>query len=279
MKNPVAQLLVHVDPSPGATLRLNVACQLAQRLGASVTALYAASPHYVDVPYGPSVSIDLAAVMREIDDDQLARARAAFDAAQASAPVRAAWAEIQDDPVIGSFAQQALYADWLVLGQQGKAGDQEAHVPGDFVESVVVASGKPALVLPLFGQPAPIGDKVVIAWKPTREAARAVAAALPLLQGAKNVHVVSWATPEDPVRGARLDLAGYLKLHGVSATWHPQGAETKDLGEMLLSRAFDLQADLLVMGCYGHSRAREWVLGGVSRTIMDSMTLPVLLSH
>jgi nucleotide-binding universal stress UspA family protein len=70
-----------------------------------------------------------------------------------------------------------------------------------------------------------------------------------------------------------------LRLRGIEANWHVRSGEPKDLGDLLLSEAFDCQADLLVMGCYGHSRAREWVLGGVSRTILQSMTLPVLMAH
>ena len=140
-------------------------------------------------------------------------------------------------------------------------------------------SGKPALVLPYIGAPKALGDTVLIAWKPTREAARAVAAALPMLQSAKAVHVVSWGDDESLVSGEKLDLTTYLKLRGVQTTWHKQGQAPNDLGEMLLSFAFDIQADLLVMGCYGHSRAREWMLGGVTRTLMDSMTLPVLMAH
>jgi nucleotide-binding universal stress UspA family protein len=100
-----------------------------------------------------------------------------------------------------------------------------------------------------------------------------------MLQRARRVHVLSWSGAEEAVSGQRLDLDGYLKLHGVAATWHREAGEPELLGELLLSRAFDLEADLLVMGCYGHSRAREWVLGGTSRTVLQSMTLPVLMAH
>jgi nucleotide-binding universal stress UspA family protein len=107
-----------------------------------------------------------------------------------------------------------------------------------------------------------------------------VTAALPFLQRAKHVHVLAWGDAGDPaVGGHRLDLDGYLQLRGVTPTWHRGGKEPEALGELLLSRVFDLGADLLVMGCYGHGRAREWALGGVSRTLLRSMTLPLLLAH
>ncbi|MBI5907374.1 MAG: universal stress protein, partial [Burkholderiales bacterium] len=171
------------------------------------------------------------------------------------------------------------YADLLVLGQHNPSDTESAHVPADFVETVMAISGKPSLILPSASRPLAGGATVVIAWKPTRAAARAVDAAMPLLRDARRVHVVSWASEEAVIGGERLDLNGYLKLHGVEATWHSQGEEPEELGELLLSCAFDLEADLLVMGCYGHSRAREWLLGGTSRVVLRSMTLPVLMAH
>ena len=138
-------------------------------------------------------------------------------------------------------------------------------------------SGKPALIVPYIGAPKTTAQTIVIAWKETPEAARAVSAAMPLLQRASQVHVVCWSQDEAKVGGVRLDLKGYLALSGVDAVWHQEGGEPERLGDLLLSRAFDLHADLLVMGCYGHSRAREWVLGGTSRTILQTMTLPVLM--
>jgi nucleotide-binding universal stress UspA family protein len=108
----------------------------------------------------------------------------------------------------------------------------------------------------------------------------AVVAALPILRQAKKVHVLCWDEEESPsVHGAPLDLVGYLRQHGVEVDWRHGGPAPEKLGDELLSRTFDLGADLLVMGCYGHSRAREWVLGGTSRSILASMTLPVLMAH
>jgi nucleotide-binding universal stress UspA family protein len=280
MKDSLMQLLVHVDATARALQRLQVARQLGRQHGAAIAALYAVTPSFVELPFAPEVGPGVAAALREIDDEQQDRARAAFGQWQASSDVRASWAELRDDPVMAAFAQQALYADLLVLGQHQPSDASSVHVPADFVETVMAISGKPALILPYAAVPPVVGETVVIAWKPTREAARAVAAAMPLLQGARRVHVLSWAAEEEAaVSGARLDLSGYLKLRGVEAIWHRQGEEPGELGELLLSRAFDLEADLLVMGCYGHSRAREWLLGGTSRVVLQSMTLPVLMAH
>lgn len=279
MKASLTQLLVHLDTSPRALQRLEVARRVAQAHGAAVTALYAVTPRFVELPFSPEIGPGIAVALRDIDDERRLRVHTAFEQSLATTGSYVAWAEVRDDPIMAAFAQQALYADLLVLGQHDPSSTPSDGVPFDFAETVMAASGKPALILPYVGVPPGIGETVVIAWKPTREAARAVSAAVPLLQRARRVHVLSWSSEEGAIGGDRLDLNGYLKLRGVEATWHREGEEPEALGELLLSRAFDLEADLLVMGCYGHSRAREWVLGGTSRTVLRSMTLPVLMVH
>lgn len=281
MKTSRMQLLVHLDASPRAEQRLKVARQLGKRLGAAVSALYAVTSNLVELPFTPELGPGVAATLRDLDDQRRVRARAMFDSSLASTGPPVSWAEACDFPVMGAFAQQALYADLLVLGQYDPSDVECVDVPFDFAETVMAISGKPALILPYAGIPATLGETVVIAWKPTRETARAVAAAMPLLQAARRVHVINW-TEEDQdvlITGERLSLSGYLKLQGIEASWHPQGKKSGELGELLLSRAFDLDADLLVMGCYSHSRAREWLLGGTSRVVLQSMTLPVLMAH
>ncbi|MCX7256662.1 MAG: universal stress protein [Polaromonas sp.] len=279
MSQSLAQLLVHLDASPQAVQRLEAACRLGQTHGAAVCALYAVTPSLVELPFSPEIGPNIAATLRDLDDAQRAGALAAFRQSRLAADVHASWAEVSDAPVAAVFAQQAFYADLLVLGQHGPTESSPTGVPSDFVETVISASGKPALILPCVQTAAKIGQNVLIAWKPTREAARAVSAAMPLLQRAGSVQIIAWAGDEEVVSGARLDLNGYLWRHGVEAVWHREGQEPEALGELLLSRACDLQADLLVMGCYGHSRTREWILGGTSRTVLRTMTLPVLMAH
>ena len=280
MNGSLAQLLVHMDALPNAQQRLEAARRLGQAQGAAVMTLYAVMPRFVQLPFAPEIGPGIAASLQDIDDQQRRLARSAFDQALATPGTAVEWAEIRDDPMMAAFAQQAFYADLMVLGQHDPCTDPSSGVPSDFVENVMLMSGKPALILPYAGlPPAVIGETVVIAWKPAREAARAVSAAMPLLKRARRVVILSWSGDDEKVVGKRLDLRGYLRLNGVEASWQEQGNETSGLGELLLSRSFDLGADLLVMGCYGHSRAREWVLGGTSRTVLESMTLPVLMSH
>jgi nucleotide-binding universal stress UspA family protein len=281
MGSPLKQILVHADATDAFGSRMDIALQLAGQHGAALRTLYAATPSEIaafDISAGAVA--DLFARAQSLDSGRLSRARAMFDASRVKSGLAASWDQLAQRPLADAFARQAWFADLLVLGQRDPARPGGGEVPSDFVEAVITASGKPGLIIPYAGGSASVGTTVAIAWKESREAASAVAASLPFLRRAKSVHVMTWgpkvaAQPEE----RHLDLNSYLLSHGVQAEWHQEGLETKSIGEMLLSRTYELQADLLVMGCYSHSRAREWLLGGASRTILESMTLPVLMMH
>jgi len=172
----------------------------------------------------------------------------------------------------------ARYADLLVLRQHDPE-HPNSGLPADFAESVVIGSGRPALVLPYVDTGKTLGSTVLVAWKETAEAARAVSAALPLLQQASSVHVATWGVQDAPQVASGLDIASFLRAHGVHARFHHEREAGSDVGDLIQSLAADVSADLLVMGCYGHARARELVLGGASRTLLRSMALPVLMAH
>lgn len=277
MGNELKQLLVHADATPQFAQRLEFAGRLAALHGAGITALYASPSASEALPVASGIP-GLAVKRENTQDTELARARSVFDQLKpAGLPV--AWAEIHEFPLAPAFAQQALYADLLVLGQHGPGEGWSTLMPADFPETVIALSGRPALVLPYTSAKPGLPGTVVIAWKPGPGAARAVTAALPLLRKAGAVHVLSWGSDPAAAAGEVPNIVSYLKAHGVRAGWQHEAAEPENLGELLLSRAFDLQADLLVMGCYGHTRAHEWVLGGASRTVLKSMTLPVLMAH
>ena len=282
LMNTLRSILLHVDASPRSAVRLQLARELGLQHEKVVTALYAVPSSYLTQPFafaeGAGAVLPL---LEQIDTDRRVAAKALFDREQRPRAPATCWADVGTEPALEGFIAQALFADLLVLGQRNASDPLADGMPADFVESVLIASGKPAIIVPYTGAFMSVGRDVLIAWKPTRECARAVACALPLLQRARNVHVVGWTADATPRQAGRLDLAGYLRLHGVQADVQHHGTASVegDAGEGLLSLAADLQTDLLVMGCYGHSRARELVLGGASRTILRSMTLPVLMAH
>jgi nucleotide-binding universal stress UspA family protein len=280
MTHSYKQVLVHLDATRAAPQRLELARRIAREQGAAITALHATVPVYLQLPSSPDGAPGVIAALLQIEEERRAQVRKMFDEATRASGPAVGWAETSEVPLIPAFAEQAAYADLVVLGQHDADDPAGSAVPSDFPEAILAASGRPALVIPYGGWPRPVGTTVAIAWKATPEAARAVTAAMPFLQQANAVHVLSWeGEPALEVKGQRLDLRGFLRMHGVEATWHRGGPEPEDIGEILLSRVADLGADLLVMGCYGHGRAREWILGGASRTLLRSMTLPVLMAH
>jgi nucleotide-binding universal stress UspA family protein len=272
-------LLVHLDASPRAALRLDIAQALARRHLAELTALYAVLPTMLAVPWATvEGSGAVAAMLADVDREQRQRARAVVQAAASHAAVT--WHETGSEALVQEVLQHALYSDLVVLGQTDPGDAQAGALPPDLVASIIVDAGKPALVIPYAGSFGASAQKVLVAWKPTREAARAVTAALPWLRCAEEVHLAC-ASGEGGGRdsAALASLRHWLELHEVGAKVEDHSVAAAQAGEALLSLAADTDAQLLVMGCYGHSRAREWVLGGATRCVLRSMTLPVLMAH
>lgn len=281
MNSSIQQILVHADAAVSTGIRMDIALKLAQSFGASVRALYAAAPSEVTaLDMNAGAVGDAYARAQQVNAHRLSRARTMFDTSLTKSGADASWDVLTQRPLNDAFARQAWFSDLMVLGQRDPASADGEEVPADFVETVIAAIGRPGLVIPYTGSFNSVGTNVVIAWKESREAARAVAASLPFLSRAHEVHVLTWGPKAQNVStSGGLDLNSYLLSHGVKAQWHWEGPDADSIGEKLLSRTYELQADLLVMGCYSHSRAREWLLGGASRTILGSMTLPVLMAH
>lgn len=278
--NPLRSILVHLDASPRSIDRLAFARELGASQGASVSAWYANAPSAIDLPFLMSAGAGQA--LETLQELEAARNRAALDRfvrTLRDAPESMRWEELQGAPLVRGTAQRALYCDLMVLGQHDPDDLTTLGIPSDFAASVIIESGKPGLIVPYIGRPKTLGTTVLIAWKPTREAARALSAALPLLRRATRLHWVAAVDSDTPLASPGL-LEAFMRDHGVGAPLKQHGAVAGDsAGEGLLSRAADVGADLLVMGCYGHSRAREFVVGGATRTVLQSMTLPVLMAH
>jgi len=175
----------------------------------------------------------------------------------------------------------ARYADLTIVGQL----DPEELLPRpeyEIPERVALESGQPVLVVPYAGSFASVGRRILIAWNGSPQAARAVRDALPLLKRAEKVMVLTLnpaglGKGEETRPGDR--LLAHLRRHGIEAESHELTADHISAEDFILSRAVDEGADLIVMGAYGHSRAREVVLGGATRGMFKHMTMPVLMSH
>jgi nucleotide-binding universal stress UspA family protein len=149
-----------------------------------------------------------------------------------------------------------------------------------WIEPVVFQSGRPVMLMPSKGRQLQSVDRVVIAWDYSREAARALADALPLLRHARDVQVVT-ILGEKPIKSTSTaaDIDKYLGAHKVRYTLHQISAGKEAVANLLQQHAQEVGACVLVMGCYGHSRAQEFLLGGASRGVIRDPGLPVLLSH
>ncbi|WP_317202946.1 universal stress protein [Janthinobacterium sp.] len=284
-------VLVHVDDGARAGVRVDAAAAIARAHGGHLLAVAltgvsrllhqdlgaaAADPHlalHLDVLRG--------------------RAGAALDGVAdriAAAGLAGHESRIVDDEAGGGLCLLARYADLLVIGQLNPARPSSA-VMRDFPAYVLLHAGRPVLIVPYAGAAAMPPRCALIAWNASREASRAVQAALPLLRRAERVDILVLDAPRradargaDAGAAAGAELAAYLRRHGVACGLALRRAAQApgrpgDCGETLLSHAADLGADVLVMGAYGHSRLRESVLGGATRTVLERMTLPVLMAH
>ncbi len=173
----------------------------------------------------------------------------------------------------------AYYADLVVIARPESAG-QTAGPPG-LAESLVLSSGRPIIVFPPRGKVSQV-RRILVAWNATRESIRAVADALPLLVKAKAVEVLVADHERNRAGHGQepgADIARHLARHGVQVEVQLLSSGGKDVGPLLLSQAAAFGADLLVMGAYGHSQVREWMFGGVTRTVLYEAGLPVLMSR
>jgi nucleotide-binding universal stress UspA family protein len=274
-------ILVHLDYGERTDERVSVAIALAQRFTAHLSGLApAGSPLLPYTGGAESIGAYAAEVMQELtrlSERAADRFREkALLAGLSGFDVRAC-----EGDAVFALRNESRHADLVVVGQSDKQHPSPAR-PNDLPEALVLSAGRPVLIVPYAGKFTHVGRRVLLLWNDSREAARAANDAMPLLRAAEQVHVIAFADKgrkaisED---GALSDIGTFLSRHGVNVEVAREVNAGTDVGEAALSRAADHDSDLIVMGGYGHTRLREWVLGGVSRSILDHMTVPVLMSH
>jgi len=275
--NTLKTMIVHLDGTAQAAARLALARDLAQAHRARLTAVFAVSPRFVPLPVPWVDGLPSAPLMDEIDPTHRARARATLDHVLRDTLVPVRFEEVNNEPPVAGMVRRARLADLVVFGQPDPSDTAGIDVPRRFIASVLIDAGTPGLVVPFAGTAQAEPQRVLVGWKSSREAARALASALPLLCRARAVHVAL------AVRGAGHSdgraLEAYLHAHGVRNLHLHRDCPDEGAGEALLALATEVHAELLVMGCFGHGQAREWVLGGASRTVLASTTLPVWMAH
>ena len=264
-------IVVHVDDTPAGTARLNFAARMARAWGAHLVAVHVQPSTQLPGRVNAWAGEQILAILRE----QVAEA-AAQVARKIAAAGRAEGLTIENRFVEGMpderLVAHARHGDLTIVGQPEEGDD-------GIVEALLFGSGRPLVIVPKVGTYEPGCRHVLCAWNASREAARTINDALPILRRAAKVTVLS-ADPQGAAhRIPGADIAAHLARHGVAATTSATFAGDLAVGDALLNRAADLGADLLVMGGYGRSRTREAIFGGATRHVLDHMTLPVFMSH
>ena len=274
-------ILVHLDQSASAPARIELAVRLANQHAAHLIGLAqtGVSSFIRDIAL-PGADLDgLSPLFAQLREDA-ERCGVRFEAAARQAGLASFDHRIGDEDPGNALATQAMYADLVVVSRHDPgSGDAGGGIP----EYVALNAPSPVMVLPSGAAAPGVGSpfqRVLLAWNASPEAARAVRQALPLLQAAGEVLVAiverDAPGPVPPRSGQA--LVEFLARHGVNAAVRQQHA-AGELGAALLALARQCGAGLLVMGCYGHSRFREMLLGGVSRTVLRGLDLPVLMAH
>ena len=270
----IRSILLHLDARPGSASRLALAHALADRHDARVTALFGVRPDPAQASFAYSASAAFQVAAERIAPSYGERER--LMALAAAREPESLWCEVVGDTIVHAFIAEAAYADLIVLGAPS-VGDGAGPPPG-FVEAVVLQSAAPALVVPHPLRRETVGERAFVAWNGSMQSARALKAALPLLRRADQVHVASWSAraPAAPFSG--LDVGRWLRRHGVEAriSAHSPVSHVEDALRAEVER---LRCDLVVMGCYGHSRIREQMFGGVTRALLAHPPAVMLMAH
>jgi nucleotide-binding universal stress UspA family protein len=268
-------ILVHVRPY-GSIEPCEVALRLGKRFGARVTGLYALQ----DVAYFKQLMSENSAPLRQMIERDYAAAAEAETRLRALAEIEGIdfdWQSLEGTAA-DLIAVVARLQDLVIVGKT------EADDGWGVVERMVTEPGsRPMLVVPSTGPFLDVGTCVLIAWNGSAQAAEAVMRGKSFLTAARRVVVLTGdegreKLPANPSRPP-LDIADFLRRHGVQAEMRRTDAASADAGTAILETARDVNADLVVMGAFGRSRLREWVLGGATRTVLDYMHIPVLMAH
>jgi nucleotide-binding universal stress UspA family protein len=268
-------ILVQIDIDGPAEPRIRFAQDLARRFDAELIGFSAAQPHPVVAPMHAGIvtgemlrreSADIEAALEDI-----AKTFAAL--AGEAAPFRGVTA----DPT-RALSEFARMADLIVTGPRDGALGWDGYRAVD-IGSLILSAGRPILVATR-GQAPLKGERVLVAWKDSREARRAVVDALPLLKNAREVLVATVEEDDRPhARESLADVVGFLGRHGVTARTECLMPGDEEFGDTLSTAAFEIGADLIVSGGYGHSRMREWAFGGVTRRLIEASSTNRLFSN
>lgn len=273
-------VLVHLDSSPSCPARIDAGVAIARSFGARLTGLYvvglAPMHQYAEADLGPELVEAHDRYMREAARE----AEKLFAERTRHAGIGAEWRQVEGS-LTDLVMLHARFADLVIAGQRNPERLDPGTAP-ELPEHLVLDVGRPVLIIPHVGTFPTIGQRILILWKTSRGAARAINDALPFLRQAREVCVLA-VNPEAGISGQgdnpAADVVAHLSRHGISAQARVAKAERGSVAKTMRDIAGEFGADLVVMGAFGRSRWHELILGGITRNMLANMTLPVLMSR
>lgn len=275
-------IVVCLDNRASSNLQLEFAVRLASQHRAHLTALHLSHPPLESfITFGAYAEIPVVALEweRMVAENQQ-KSKTNFTNLAQQAGLNFDW-ECYRGNEIKEVSARARVADISIVGQV-YSDYIDTDISSDFYTQFAINLGKPVLFLPnnITDNISTAFKTIIVAWDGGRESARAMADALPFLKAANLVHVITVATTKDPDKELPdVNVATFLSRHGVKVAIDRVDNINIDAAELTLIRASELKANLIVMGAFGHSRFSEFILGGMTRTMMQTMPLPVLMSH
>lgn len=275
----IKDILVHVEPGPGSEARLKYAISMASLFGARLTGVAATPPLSTTIPKLMG-ELPYSDALIEGAARSTASAKAQFDRVTTKCALQVRWHD-GGGVAIDVIAAAAGSADVVIIGREDRR-DLEGSFYDLSPADVVMACGRPVLVLPDAAPETFCAARIMIGWKNTPQAARAIHDALPLLTRAKEIVLAEVVSERQSVSRYEIPIeavAEHLRQHGMAINILKIPLEADDAGYSLIKSAAENKSDLIVTGAYGHNRVREWALGGVTYSLLHTGSFPCLLSH
>ncbi len=274
-------ILLHLDHSSGCENRLQVAFALAKNYDAVITGLFVVPDYVVPSYVEAQISVDL---ITDVTEKALARAREKLSSYQQMADEAGVKLEahVLEGQVIPILREHSKYSDLLLLGQDQP--DDPDNASYGLADALLFEGACACVMVPHSGKLAAPGRRVLLTWNASRESARALREAMPILVRAEEVVVLS-SEPDDAdaeiARGHPHadELARFLESHGIQSISSGIADMDVSTSDAILGQAAEMNADLIIMGAYGHARLREIILGGVTRDLLKQSTVPLFLAH
>jgi len=275
----IKNILIHIDNSAACEHRIDAAIQLAVQHEAQLSGIYVIPDFPTATYYEAQISADIIA---EIDKEALETAKLAqrkyID--MASKAGFSLTVVIEKGNPISILDEYARFTDLFVLGQNHP--EDPENMSEALADNLVLEVGAPCLIVPYTSPRQFATKRVLVAWNASREAARTLKDAIPILKNADYVEELlvnpsQHEAGKDSIQGKR--VSSFLMQHGIKSEIQVKTGNKSKPGDTIIARAYEIDADMIVMGAYGHSRLREIILGGVTRKLLKQMTVPVFVSH